>query len=64
MVKVLKVGGLMYHGDFHFTSGSDRIVWYHDDMTTGSTCKNEADFTADFINMWDCKIFHAHTWAL
>ena len=43
----LKVRGLIYHGDFHFTScmiGTDEIVWYHDGMTTGSTCKNEGDF--------------------
>jgi hypothetical protein len=44
---VLKVRGLIYHGDFHFTSrivGTDGIVWYHDGMTTGSTCKNEGGF--------------------
>ena len=44
---VLKVRGLIYHGVFHFTShiiGTDNIVWYHDGMTTGSTCKNEGDF--------------------
>ena len=44
---VLKVRGLIYHGDFHFTScmiGTDEIVWYHDGMTTGSTCENEGDF--------------------
>jgi len=34
---VLDVRGLIYHGDFHFTSriiGTDDIVWYHDGMTT------------------------------
>jgi hypothetical protein len=44
---VLKVRGLIYHGDFHFTSHiirTDEIVWYHDGMTTGSTCENEGDF--------------------
>ena len=38
---------VIYHGDFHFTSciiGNDNNVWYHDGMTTGSTCKNEGDF--------------------
>jgi len=42
---VLNVRGLIYHGDFHFTSriiGTDGIVWYHDGMTTGS-CENEGD---------------------
>src|SRR5882762_6372472 len=42
---VLDVRGLIYHGDFHFTSriiGTDGIVWYHDGMTTGS-CENEGD---------------------
>ena len=44
---VLGVKGLIYHGGFHFTSciiGTDGIVWYHDGMTTGSSCKNEGDF--------------------
>ena len=43
---VLDVRGLIYHGDFHFTSriiGTDGIVWYHDGMTTGSGCENEGD---------------------
>ena len=41
------VRGLIYHGDFHFTShiiGSDSNVWYNDGITTGSTCENEGDF--------------------
>jgi hypothetical protein len=44
---VLKVRGLIYHGNFHFTSciiGTDGIVWYHDGITTGSTCENVGDF--------------------
>src|ERR1700732_2364800 len=44
---ILEVRGLIYHGDFHFTShiiGNDNNVWYHDGMTTGSTCKSEGDF--------------------
>ena len=44
---VLDVRGLIYHGDFHFTScivGTDGTVWYHDGMTTGSSCENEGDF--------------------
>jgi hypothetical protein len=44
---VLDVRGLVYHGNFHFTSriiGTDGIVWYHDGMTTGSSCENEGDF--------------------
>jgi hypothetical protein len=44
---VLDIRGLIYHGDFHFTSriiGTDGIVWYHDGMTTGSSCENEGDF--------------------
>ena len=44
---VLDVRGLIYHGDFHFTShiiGTDGMVWYHDGMTTKSSCKNEGHF--------------------
>src|SRR6266481_7779075 len=44
---VLDVKGLIYHGDFHFTSciiGTDGIVWYHDGMTTRSSCEDEGDF--------------------
>ena len=44
---ILEVRGLIYHGDFHFTSriiGNDNNVWYHDGMITGSTCENEGDF--------------------
>ena len=44
---ILDVRGLIYHGDFHFTSriiGTDGIVWYHDGMTTGSSCENEGYF--------------------
>ena len=44
---VLHVRGLIYCGDFHFTSriiGSDGCVWYHDGITTGNTCENEGDF--------------------
>ena len=46
---VLNVKGSIYHGDFHFTShiiGTDGIVWYHDDMSTGSSCENERDLTS------------------
>ncbi|KIM78557.1 hypothetical protein PILCRDRAFT_75281, partial [Piloderma croceum F 1598] len=48
---VLDVRGLIYHGDFHFTSriiGTDGMVWYHDGMTTGSSCENEGDFDKFF----------------
>ena len=44
---MLDVKGLIYHGDFHFTSdiiGTDGIIWYHDGMTSGSNCKNDGDF--------------------
>ena len=45
---ILEVRGLIYQGDFHFTShiiGNDNNVWYHDGMITGSTCDNEGDLT-------------------
>ena len=44
---VLDVRGLIYHGNFYFTShiiGNYNNVWYHDGMTTGSTCENKGDF--------------------
>jgi hypothetical protein len=44
---VLDVRGLIYHGDFHFTScliGANGIFWYHDGMTTDSSCENGGDF--------------------
>ena len=44
---VLDVGGLIYHGDFLFTShiiGTDGITWYHDGMTTGmENCPDSPD---------------------
>ena len=56
---VLDVRGLIYHGDFHFTSciiGTDGIVWYHDGMTTGSSCENEGDFDKfSSRNLLKCK---------
>jgi hypothetical protein len=39
---VLDVRGLIYHGDFHFTSciiRIDGIVWYHDGMTRGASIR-------------------------
>jgi hypothetical protein len=44
---VMHIRGLVYHGNFHFTSriiGTNGIVWYHDGMTTRSGCENEGDF--------------------
>jgi hypothetical protein len=43
---VLNIRGLIYYGEFHFTSriiGSEGNVWYHDGMTTGSTCESEGN---------------------
>jgi hypothetical protein len=49
---VLGVRGLIYHGDFHFTS---RIIG-NDGMTTGSSCKNEGDFDKmSSRNLLKCK---------
>ena len=43
----------------HFTSriiGTDGIVWYHDGMTTGSSCENEGDFDKfSSRNLLKCK---------
>ena len=43
---VLNIRGLIYYGEFHFTSriiGSEGNVWYHDRMTTGSSCESEGN---------------------
>jgi hypothetical protein len=51
---ILNVRGLIYHGDFHFTSriiGTNGIVWYHDGMITGSNCENDGDFDKFSSNM-------------
>src|ERR1700683_3635248 len=48
-IVVLDVRGLIYHGDFHFTSriiGIDGNVWYHDGMITGSSCENFDKFSS------------------
>src|ERR1700728_2169517 len=56
---VLDVRGLIYHGDFHFTSciiGTNGIVWYHDGITTGSSCESEGDFDKlSSRNLLKCK---------
>jgi hypothetical protein len=56
---VTDVRGLIYHGDFHFTSriiGIDGNVWYHDSMTTGSSCENKGDFDKfSSRNLLKCK---------
>ena len=55
----LDIRGLIYHGDFHFTSciiGTDGMVWYHDGITTRSSCENEGDFTKfSSKNLLKCK---------
>jgi len=38
---VLKLRGIVYHGESHFTSriiSPDGDIWYHDGITTGNTC--------------------------
>jgi hypothetical protein len=56
---VLDVRGLIYHGEFHFTSriiGTDGIVWYHDGITTGDSCENEGNFDKfSSRNLLKCK---------
>ena len=49
---ILDVRGLIYHGDFHFTS---RIIGT-DGMTTGSSCENERDFDKlSSNNLLNCR---------
>ena len=45
-MKVLQLKGMVYHGDFHFTScivSSDGVVWFNDGITTGRQCKKDGD---------------------
>ena len=45
-MKVLQLKGIVYHGDFHFTScivSSDGVVWFNDGITTGRQCKKDGD---------------------
>ena len=40
----MKLRGIVYFGDFHFTSriiDSNENVWFHDSMVTGQTSSNE-----------------------
>ena len=57
---VLDVRGLIYHGDYQFTScilGTDGIVWYYDGMTTGISCENEGDLDKmSSKNLLKCKV--------
>ena len=56
---VLNVRGIIYHRDIHFTSriiATDGIVWYHDGMTTRSSCENEGHFDKfSSRNLFKCK---------
>ena len=41
---VLKLRGIVYHGNNHFTSriiSSEGHIWFHDGMSTGSTCEDD-----------------------
>jgi len=50
--EVLDVTGLIYHGDFHFTSS----IIGTDGMTPRSSCENEGDFDKFFLtNLLKCK---------
>ena len=45
-MKVLQLKGMVYHGDFHFTScivSSDGAVWFNDAMTTRRQCEEDGD---------------------
>jgi hypothetical protein len=45
---MLPLKGVVYSGEFHFTSRiiSDKNVWYHDGITTKSKCWNEGNATS------------------
>lgn len=52
-----KLKGIIYYGDNHFTSriiSDDRLVWYHDGMTTGSCLLHEGPLPT-IPNLMLCK---------
>jgi DNA-directed RNA polymerase subunit M/transcription elongation factor TFIIS len=56
---VLHLRGIVYHGENHFTSrviSPEGKIWYHDGITTGSTCDSDIDLknTTD-ANLETCQ---------
>ena len=56
---VLYLRGIVYHGENHFTSriiSPEGNIWFHDGMTTGSTCENDGHLrtTTDRL-LYKCK---------
>jgi hypothetical protein len=46
--KTLELRGIVYHGQYHFTSRiitAQKQVWYHDGMITGNSCSRDTDLT-------------------
>jgi hypothetical protein len=54
-IKTLKLRGIVYHGQYHFTSriiSNENQVWYHDGMVIGQSCINEGGLS----NLCDEKL--------
>ena len=58
-MKVLQLKGMVYHGDFYFTShivSSDGVVWFNDGITTGRQCKKDGDLeTMSSRKVMNCR---------
>jgi hypothetical protein len=56
---VLHLRGIVYHGENHFTSriiSPEGAMWYHDGITTGSTCATDIGLSASIdANLKNCK---------
>ena len=51
---VLHLRGIIYHGENHFTSriiSSEGHIWFHDGMTTGSTCNSDGHLKTTSDNL-------------
>jgi hypothetical protein len=51
---ILHLRGIIYHGENHFTSriiSSEGHIWYHDGITTGSTCNSDGHLKTTTDNL-------------
>jgi hypothetical protein len=57
-IKILKLRGIIYHGGYHFTSriiSTNHQVWYHDGITTGSSCTKDGTLANMSDKLQKCR---------